>query len=330
MLLITLTAAQARAQSYVIEDLGGVTPRDINSLGQVAGALGMPNGHTRAFLWTDGTLKVLDPLPGDTDCEATSLNDSGKVVGISYRGPRSATTTFNGVLWGPTYTRQLNAAGGTSVEPRDINNAGVIAGRVRRGDQWQAILWTAEGVREIPGAEQAVAVNERSDVAGQTRDGFSRLWRDGVLLEIGDTEWARLRGFLEIDAVAINTGGQLAMDILDTDKQPAAYRWTDGLYLRLGQLRSGSPSWTMAKGINDAGDVVGVGAYNVGNAPVHAFLYRDSTGLVDMNTKIPAGSGWELYTASAINNRGQIVGTGSKGGFRLTPVWTLPGFLRPQ
>jgi probable HAF family extracellular repeat protein len=48
--------------------------------------------------------------------------------------------------------------------------------------------------------------------------------------------------------------------------------------------------------------------------------------MTDLNSLLPANSGWELTTANAINEQGQIVGSGKKDGqtkaFLLTPVVT--------
>jgi probable HAF family extracellular repeat protein len=67
----------------------------------------------------------------------------------------------------------------------------------------------------------------------------------------------------------------------------------------------------------------------VGNADLagdtvnHAFIYTNGK-MTDLNTLIPANSGWELDTASAINDNGWIVGQGSINGqyhgFLLTPI----------
>ena len=70
-------------------------------------------------------------------------------------------------------------------------------------------------------------------------------------------------------------------------------------------------------GINASGQVVG----NFGNV---AFLYTSGSGLVDLNSLIDPLSGWQLSTALAINDAGQITGWGRIGGerhaFLLTPV----------
>jgi probable HAF family extracellular repeat protein len=45
----------------------------------------------------------------------------------------------------------------------------------------------------------------------------------------------------------------------------------------------------------------------------------------DLNSLLPANSGWELTAAYGINDRGQIVGKGKKDGqtkaYLLTPIW---------
>jgi len=52
-------------------------------------------------------------------------------------------------------------------------------------------------------------------------------------------------------------------------------------------------------------------------------LWDSAGGIFDLNSLIPADSGWELLLASAINDAGQIVGAGLFNGkthaFLLTP-----------
>jgi uncharacterized membrane protein len=80
---------------------------------------------------------------------------------------------------------------------------------------------------------------------------------------------------------------------------------------------------SIAKDINAAGQVVG--AVTVPETSSHGF-FADATGpLQHLNDLIPAGSGWVLFEADGINERGQIVGYGSFNGnpvstFLLTPV----------
>ena len=75
--------------------------------------------------------------------------------------------------------------------------------------------------------------------------------------------------------------------------------------------------------VDDFGEIVGDsinGTTGVGRAT----YYNAITGMVDLNTLIPPGSGWALNYAAGINRHGQIVGTGSLNGvglgFVLTPI----------
>src|SRR5262249_13534805 len=77
-------------------------------------------------------------------------------------------------------------------------------------------------------------------------------------------------------------------------------------------------------GINANGLVVGESDTHQGDADQHAFVYSHATGMLDLNSLIAPGSGWDLNEATAINRLGQITGLGTFGGqeraFLLTPV----------
>lgn len=68
----------------------------------------------------------------------------------------------------------------------------------------------------------------------------------------------------------------------------------------LGAL--GGNSYAMA--IYSAGDVVGQ------TDTQGAFLYKNGT-MIDLNTLLPANSGWHLVDATGINDDGQIIGWGN-------------------
>jgi probable HAF family extracellular repeat protein len=59
--------------------------------------------------------------------------------------------------------------------------------------------------------------------------------------------------------------------------------------------------------------LVVVGVSRLADNTRHAFVY-DGTSLYDLNDLIPSDSGWVLNEASAINDDGLIVGTGTLGG----------------
>ena len=80
---------------------------------------------------------------------------------------------------------------------------------------------------------------------------------------------------------------------------------------------------SFGEGINASGQVTG-DSNTTGNAALHAFLYTPANGMVDLNTLLPSGSGWTLISAFAINDAGQITGSGTNHSgfshaFLLTP-----------
>jgi probable HAF family extracellular repeat protein/T5SS/PEP-CTERM-associated repeat protein len=86
--------------------------------------------------------------------------------------------------------------------------------------------------------------------------------------------------------------------------------------------------WSHALDINDTGQVVGNARNSISQN--RAFLWENGQ-MKDLNNLIPAGSGWALVSAEAINQSGQIVGFGVINGqthaFLLTPqayYWTNP------
>jgi probable HAF family extracellular repeat protein len=104
--------------------------------------------------------------------------------------------------------------------------------------------------------------------------------------------------------------------------QPArrdAFLWKPGVGMRdLGSLG------------NRRADVLGIGAddtvvgFTVAATGAHvAFIARAGGAIQDLNALLPAGSGWVLTEAHAINAKGQIAGTGVLNGvvrgFVLTP-----------
>jgi len=74
-------------------------------------------------------------------------------------------------------------------------------------------------------------------------------------------------------------------------------------------------------GLNENGQMVG-GMFNSADEN-RAFIFDTDNGVVDLNDRIGAGTGWQLLTAIDINDMGQITGIGELNGekraFLLTP-----------
>ncbi len=100
-----------------------------------------------------------------------------------------------------------------------------------------------------------------------------------------------------------------------------AFFYRSGRFTDLGSLPGGTQSESRA--INHKGEVVGWSAVSQTRPLNHAFLYANGH-LIDLNACIAAHSGWILRSAEAINDFGQISGTGVYHGrmqtFLLTPT----------
>lgn len=135
-----------------------------------------------------------------------------------------------------------------------------------------------------------------ADAAGPTRYEVTHLgagWADGISRDV-------------------NESGQVAGQGRNPTGQARAFLWEGGVTRDLGVPAGGNLS--RARGINNSGDVVGEWRILVnGQQRFKAFLYEDGR-MRDLNALIPGGTGWDLTGAQAINEAGQIVGSGTIGG----------------
>ena len=142
------------------------------------------------------------------------------------------------------------------------------------------------------------------------------LFANGVTTDVGS-----LGGSSE--ATALNTAGTVVghFDTSDGSHIFRAFAWRNGVMQDLGTL-GGARSDALDVGPGD----VAVGWAENGSGEPRAFLWRNGT-MSDLNDLLPAGSGWQLDVATAINDRGAIVGNGRLNGqpraFMLMPPMDL-------
>jgi probable HAF family extracellular repeat protein len=153
-------------------------------------------------------------------------------------------------------------------------------------------------------SSQATAINEAGDVVGYSRwsptgpDVHAFLWRNGAM-----TDLKTLGGGAESYAYDINDLGQVAgsSSASSLSRSSRAVMWTNGFIADLGvKGTQGINSYSHARGINNAGDVVGFG--DVPGGSEHALLWRGGQ-IIDLGT---LGGGQSR--AVAINNLGQVAG----------------------
>jgi probable HAF family extracellular repeat protein len=201
------------------------------------------------------------------------------------------------------------------------NGATLAAGVARsmRG-VLHAYRWVDDTMIDVGGnwsslsTSSAYGVNDSGQIVGE-RDGRAFLCQNGETLDLGT-----LPGDSASRARGINASGQVVGESIAADGASRAILWQAGaMVVAVGTLPGDVIS--RARGINAPAQVVGDSVAADGAS--RAFLWENGA-MSDLNTRIPTGSGWVLTAASAINDAGQISGTGLHNGraraFLLTPV----------
>jgi probable HAF family extracellular repeat protein len=251
-----------------------------------------------------------------------------KALGLPSKG-----TTCLPFLWQYAVTIPLPTLGGSNGTAYQVNRRGTVAGFAENTAkdptcpapqkvQFRPVIWENGEIQELPIAPKnfegvAKAVNDNGQVVGGSGicaalnpiTGISLqplhalLWEPGTVTDLGSLGGTG-QGF-GILAYNINNQGQvIGYSDLKGNANFHSFLWTRGKGMQdLGTLTGDANS--VAIGLNDAGDVVGVSVDAMFNP--HAYLWQNGT-MTNLNTLIPAGSPLSLLTACSINSSGQIVG----------------------
>ena len=251
---------------------GALTPFDVNSetfaVGnavnsnlQIVGDKLGESGHV-GFLYDNGIVTDIGPLPGTVIVEVHAINESGTVVGLS--GGNKAFFWQDGVI------TQIQPSIGPSAEAHDINDSGQIVGWMGVAP-WppfngQAFVWE-DGVTTplgfIPPAtnSEARAISNSGHVCGMLaypnpeggpiiRQAFH--WANGTMTELGV-----MPGFLRSFALDVNDEGTV-VGYCDEGLPSRAFVWHSGVMTDLNKLIPAELEITlsMAKAINDNGQIL--------------------------------------------------------------------------
>lgn len=194
-----------------------------------------------------------------------------------------------------------------------VNASGAVVGASRDANGFvRAVRWSGGAVTDLgtlvgPGLSNAsaAAINASGVIVGSSDTTSGRthaaLWSGTTVTDLGSV------GTDTSAATAVNATG-VAAGNLSRSFSPRPARFDHGTVTEIGIL-TGFERGT-ANGINDAGLVVGSLQHQQGEAQgiQHGYIW-DGTTQIDLNTMI-GGSGWQLQSANAINNLGQIAGAG--------------------
>jgi probable HAF family extracellular repeat protein len=328
-LLLGPVASFSTSAEYQLFDLGiDVTPTDINNLGTVVGARKTDTG-TIAFRQLSGGNAV--DIPDTT--VANAVNEADQVTG----------NTLTGAFLFNNSVHEWGGYGGYG-----INEAGQIAGYKQLKNPYRAAplpldpaiytpnQWANLGVARTYSRGTRQGVYADLYVLADINDiGYAVGTRRKYGISNGNFAFMTTPAFDSVTALPIPYGGAAAainnqnMVVGTTGTNSSAGEYAHAyLYkynanstnslLDLGTLNGGLTSG--AYDINESNQVVGTSWLVTQLTSLyepekyHAFIWDELNGMVDLNTYLPAGSGWILTTATAINDNGDIVGSGLMGG----------------
>lgn len=243
--------------------------RCIGDDGQVAGTT---DGYLTAFVWKDGTTKLLQSPIGVSETEAWAANDVGDVAGTA-RTSSDKTLRGSAVLWSASGVKVLDKPEGCDwVRPMFLNNKGAMLLRGDKSDssvsRW--FYWVTAGVQEIVLPEERTysaitGLNERGEVIGEFRAGgktYAFVWQDGKLHYLSTLR--QTLGNME-RSCAINNRGEIVGHSGGLDCGFQAVVWEEGRIMVLESPDHKQHLNSVAHYINDDGVILGKVEVEPGN-----------------------------------------------------------------
>jgi probable HAF family extracellular repeat protein len=259
-------------------------------------------------LYSNGQMTDLGTLSGHNS-QGNAINLSGQVAGASNASKGGTDAT----LWTGKKATDLGAlaplsAGSYSIA-YGINDSGQVVGSWAAGvtainNGSHPFLYSNGTITSLPepsdltGAScEARAINNTGQIAGMCTDASGNahlvMWRNGTVTDLGTILHDDLA---DLEALSMNNNGQI---VGWTAQSTTGFLYSNGTITNL--------SGFFPNAINDNG--VMVGGEQI-----------DSGGTVqNLNSLIPANSGYQITYATAINDNGQIVANASDVALLLNP-----------
>jgi probable HAF family extracellular repeat protein len=295
-----------------MEDAGGLNSRGfgINSLNIVVGdffPVGPMEPRSHAAIFKGGYPVDLGVLKGQLYSRANGINASGQVIG--YSGSARDSNQSRAFLWtGQTGMTDIGTLGGGYAQAYGINDAGYITGTSQTRSMGPMAATHAFIYQPVPGMGP--------QPSEQMRD-------LGVL------------GGLSSYGMAINNYNHVVgySTIKLNDERVHAFFHDGTKMIDLGSLGGSGNRWgsdvSAALGVNNLDQVVGYSFLPVTREmPIQQVAFLWSRGkMVNLNNLLDAtGKGYLLFSATAINDKGQIAAsayympTGTVQAVLLTPL----------
>jgi probable HAF family extracellular repeat protein len=326
-----LRGADAEGVRYSVTDLGVLSGGDysigygINEHGVVAGMSTAPNDATRAVALQDKKLRDLGQ-DGETS-SANDINTAGDVAGFVNTADGSRAT-----LWKGDQRIDLGTLGGATSVAYGISDQGWVVGSsgmtIDDREVMRAFVWKDGAMSDLGtlGGDFAFAqaVNDTGwTVGAATTEPGKQLYEAGTLAVVWKDMLATkipsiggdISAALGVNANGWVVGGATTAPGLEYGGIGThAFLWKENELYDLG-TPSGS-DMSVANDVNLAGEAVGFGGVAEPEDPNNAqqaILWEVDGTLVLLNDAI-SDDDWNLLTAFAINDEGQIAGLGLKNG----------------
>jgi len=319
---LAAAAFPASAQEYEIIELGtlggtSTRARVITEDGVVYGWSTLASGEKHAVRWDASGIVDLGAPPGFLSASPAAANDAGQVAINGEGDPQS----FRGYLWDAGSWTPMGVLPGTSESTAaDIDSGGRMVGTsFVLGGEYRAVIWDAGVLTDLGtlGSDSSArSINETGQIVGysdidlpdggQSQRGF--LWENGAMTVLDPPPDYRTSYAVDINELGQIVGsGTLFVPPYFTTHH--ALLWDNGTVIRLDSV----PGYgrTSAADINNLGQVVGNAAGSISGGPYTAYLWQDGVAQ-RLNDLVSPDSVWDLTTAAAINDAGQILAHGRR------------------
>ena len=326
--------APPRVQYKVIE-LGGRRANDISESGEIVGnkEFAPPIQDHRAAFWPSrGSAPIdLGSLPG-LGSVVESINPRREMVGYAFNDDSSVELPL---FWASTKSAPVELPGlpaGLISEVYDINPRGQIVGQFLSPDFFsveQAVFWPNSNAAPLYLPQLS---GEFPHGAAQSINASGKIFGDACdadFVECHAVFWATSTStpvalaspggeFIYTDFTlpghSINGPGNMVGYAHNADfSAERAVFWASSSSPAVILSTVGEFTNAVAASISDNGQIVGIG-YDEDFSRMRPFLWPSATSQgIDLTTFFPAGSNWDLDSmfATTVNNRGEIVGSGS-------------------